>query len=57
MADVYGKIIADLEKAETLLADDETYMPANRVGSEKGFTGARVLHFNLYAAQAMLARV
>ena len=57
VADVYGKIIADLEKAETLLADDETYMPANRVGSEKGFTGARVLHFNLYAAQAMLARV
>lgn len=55
--DAYAKIIADLEKAESYLAEDETYMPATRVGSEKGFTGARVLHFNLYAAQAMLARV
>ena len=55
--DAYAKIVADLERAEVLLADDETYMPAERVGNEKGFTGARVLHFNLYAAQAMLARV
>lgn len=55
--DAYAKIIADLERAESYLAEDETYMPANRVGNEKGFTGARVLHFNLYATQAMLARV
>lgn len=27
------------------------------MGNEKGFTGARVLHFNLYGAQATLARV
>ena len=57
VADAYTKIIAELERAETYLAEDDTYMPAHRVGNEKGFTGARVLHFNLYAAQAMLARV
>ena len=55
--EVYEKIIADLKEAETCLAEDETLMPKIRKGGEKGFTGARELHFNLYAAQAMLARV
>ena len=55
--EVYEKIIADLKEAETCLVEDETLMPKIRKGGEKGFTGARELHFNLYAAQAMLARV
>lgn len=55
--DVYDKIIADLKEAESCLVDDETLMPSVRKGSEVGFTGARELHFNYYAAQAMLARV
>ena len=57
MEEVYATIIADLKEAETCLAEDETLMPKIRKGGEKGFTGARELHFNLYAAQAMLARV
>lgn len=55
--EVYAKIIADLEEAEKCLSEDETLMPDVRKGKETGFTGARELHFNLYAAQAMLARV
>lgn len=55
--EVYEKIIADLKEAEICLTEDETLMPKIRKGGEKGFTGARELHFNLYAAQAMLARV
>lgn len=55
--EVYEKVIADLKEAETCLAEDEILMPKIRKGGEKGFTGARELHFNLYAAQAMLARV
>lgn len=55
--EVYDKIIVDLKEAETCLMEDESLMPAVRKGNEKGFTGARELHFNYYAAQAMLARV
>lgn len=55
--EVYDKIIADLKEAESCLVEDESLMPAVRKGNEKGFTGARELHFNYYAAQAMLARV
>lgn len=55
--EVYDKIIVDLKEAESCLIDDETLMPSVRKGSEAGFTGARELHFNYYAAQAMLARV
>ena len=55
--EVYEKIITDLEEAEKCLSEDETLMPDVRKGKETGFTGARELHFNLYAAQAMLARV
>ncbi len=54
---MYEKIIADLKEAETCLAEDETLMPKIRKGGEKGFTGAENYIFNLYAAQAMLARV
>lgn len=55
--EVYAKIITDLEEAEKCLGEDEALMPDVRKGKETGFTGARELHFNLYAAQAMLARV
>lgn len=55
--EVYEKVIADLKEAEICLTEDETLMSKIRKGGEKGFTGARELHFNLYAAQAMLARV
>lgn len=55
--EIYTKIIAELKKAEEYLAEDEALMPAERIGNEKGFNGARVLHFNLYGAQATLARV
>ena len=55
--EVYENVIADLKEAEICLAEDEVLMPKIRKGGEKGFTGARELHFNLYAAQAMLARV
>ncbi len=55
--EVYDRIIADLKEAEACLVEDESLMPAVRKGNEKGFTGARELHFNYYATQAMLARV
>lgn len=55
--EVYDKIIADLKEAEACLVEDKSLMPTVRKGSESGFTGARELHFNYYAAQAMLARV
>ena len=55
--EIYSKVIAELKRAEAYLSEDEVLMPAERVGNEKGFTGARVLHFNLYGAQATLARV
>lgn len=55
--EVYEKIIADLKEAEKCLKEDEILMPNVRKGGETGFTGARELHFNLFAAQAMLARV
>ncbi len=51
------KSLQDLKEAETCLAEDETLMPKIRKGGERDLQGARELHFNLYAAQAMLARV
>ena len=38
--EAYGKIITELKRAEGYLTEDESLMPANRVGNEKGFTGA-----------------
>ena len=55
--EVYEKVITDLKEAEICLVEDKILMPKIRKGGGKGFTGARELHFNLYAAQAMLARV
>ena len=55
--DVYEYIIADLEEAEKCLAADETLLPAVRDNSAAGFTSCRIIHMNLYAVQALLARV
>ena len=54
----YAKIIADLKAAEQLLAADEQLLPAVRDNaSGGGFTSCRILHMNLYAVKALLARV
>lgn len=53
----FEKIIRDLKEAETLLAEDETLVPAERTNSTTGFTDARITHLNLYAVQGLIARV
>ena len=53
----YEKIIADLLEAEKCLAADETLLPAVRSNQAAGFTSCRIIHMNLYAVQALLARV
>lgn len=54
----YEKIIADLEEAERCLAEDEELLPRQRDNSSAGgFTSCRIIHMNLYAVQALLARV
>lgn len=56
--EAYEKIIADLTEAERCLAADETLLPAQRDNrSDGGFTSCRIIHMNLYAVQALLARV
>ncbi len=55
--EVYDLVIEDLKRAEDLMAEDETLVPAVRTNSASGFTDARITHINLYAVQALLARV
>lgn len=56
--EAYEKIIADLKEAEKCLAEDETLVEAVRTNaSDGGFTSCRIIHMNLYAVQALLARV
>lgn len=55
--EAYEKIIADLLEAEKCLAADETLLPAVRSNQAAGFTSCRIIHMNLYAVQALLARV
>lgn len=54
---VFEQIIADLQEAESCLKADETLVPAVRTNAAGGFTSCRILHMNLYAVQALLARV
>lgn len=55
---VYELIINDLKAAETCLKEDETLLAAHRDNiSSGGFISCRTIHMNLYAVQAMLARV
>ncbi len=58
VTEVYTDIIRDLKEAESLLGADEELMvyPRQRDMNAK-FESYRELHFNLYAAQAALARV
>ena len=57
--EVYGFILKDLKEAEDLLEEDETLVEAldARDNSAAGFTDARTTHMNLYAVQALIARV
>lgn len=56
--EAYEKIIADLKEAEKCLAEDETLVEAVRTNaSNGGFTSCRIIHMNLYAVQALQARV
>lgn len=58
VTEVYDLIIKDLKEAEDLLKDDETLFTYPRSFKlEDGFATCREIHFNLYAAQALLARV
>ena len=54
---VYRKCIDDLKEAVNCLKEDESLMhyPRSNAGSE--FTDCRITHINLYAAEALLARV
>lgn len=56
--EVYRLIIRDLKEAEELLIEDESLLTYPRtLEINKGFGTAREIHFNLYASQALLARV
>lgn len=56
--EAYEKVIADLKEAEKCLAEDETLVePVRTNASDGGFTSCRIIHMNLYAVQALLARV
>ena len=55
--EAYRRIIRDLEEAEACLSEDATLLPAERHYSATGFYDARITHMNLYAVQALLARV
>ena len=55
--EAYDLVIEDLKRAEALMGEDESLVPAVRTNSASGFTDARITHINLYAVQALLARV
>ncbi len=56
--EVYDLIQKDLKEAEVLLAEDSTlFVYPRRFRIDDGFATCREIHFNLYAAQALLARV
>lgn len=58
VADDYQHILADLTEAEKLLADDATTVTYPRNDDHStAFLNYRQTHFNLYAVQALLARV
>ena len=53
----YEMILEDLSEAERCLAEDSELVPAVRTNTAGGFTDARITHLNLYAVQALTARV
>ncbi|MGN0021848.1 MAG: RagB/SusD family nutrient uptake outer membrane protein [Sphingobacterium hotanense] len=56
-AAVYDAIITDLKDAEALLAEDQNYFTYPKANPAEPFIKDRDIHFNLYAVQAILARV
>ncbi len=57
LSDYFAKIIDDLKTAESYLADDERYVTAQRTNAATDFVSCRMIHLNLYAVKALLARV
>jgi len=55
--EVCRNILVDLKRAEEYLAEDEVLVSAERSNTALAFTDARIAHINLYAAQALIARV
>ena len=55
--DVYSYILRDLKEAESLLGEDNEYVTDVRTNSASGFFDARITHMNLYAVEALIARV
>lgn len=55
--EVFAHIISDLKEAESLETADENLMTAERSNLATGFTSTRMIHMNLYAVRALLARV
>lgn len=56
--EVYDLVLKDLKEAEALLGEDSTlFVYPRRFWIDEGFATCREIHFNLYAAQALLARV
>lgn len=55
--EVFELVIADLTRAESLMTEDSSLIPETRTNSSDGFTDARITHMNLYAVEALLARV
>lgn len=54
--ETYKKIIADLERAEQLFLENGEYMGGADINAS-GFVRDRYMHMNLYAIEAVLARV
>ena len=55
--EVYDAVIDDLARAESLMGEDGDLVPAARTNVANSFTEGRITHMNLYAVQALLARV
>lgn len=56
--EAYDLVLKDLKEAESLLGEDSTlFAYPRRFRADDGFATCREIHFNLYAAQALLARV
>lgn len=56
--EAYSLIIKDLKDAETSLSEDVSLINAERTNNRGGgFTSCRIIHMNVYAVEALLARV
>lgn len=56
--EAYELILKDLKEAEQYLAEDETLVGETRTNSRSGgFTACRIIHMNLHAVEALIARV